>query len=318
MNREDFRKKNSLSKEKYSELKRRYYETNENTAYLIDEFGLVGIKPSQLYLFFDDVITEERCPYCGGFMKHLPLSRQSKDVNRVLKCSNCDHKYSNYRYELCECDGCIKQRKYEIWKFFQTEHSIDFGVLDELTFFERLYLGALHFYGRDEEKKYIFPYNEQKNNLSFWEEDENELFFNILYEKGFLVVSPDSVIENFRFDRNNKFELDEGFILPPYELWLDKNDILKLEKGEILGRLNKLNCWQKVNQKEVGYYLTTIFENNHIQNYNRERVQRIIGNYCAEFSLAEIFSMIKHVMRSDLFDMRLKKIEKKTIRNRSI
>ena len=310
MNREQIRKNNPLSKEQYNELKRRYYETCETTADLIKEFNLVGIKSSQLYLLFDDVITQEKCPYCGNFMKHLPLSRQSKFFDRDLECTNCNHKYYKYPYELCKCENCVNKRKYEIWKFFQTEHSIDFGTLSEITAFERIYLGTLHLYGRDEDKGYILPYRQQKENLTFWDEDEEEDLFNSLYEKRCLVISSKSDVADFRFDRDNKFDLDDGFVSPPYELWLDENDSLKLSQGNVLRGLDKTDYWIEINRKEAKYYLMRIFEGNYIRHYNVNKVNKIIKDYTVEFSLAEIFSVIKYVTSSHLYDFHLKKISK--------
>lgn len=313
MNRVQFRKNNPLSKEQYNELKRRYYDTCDTTADLIKEFNLVGIKPSQLYLLFDDVTTKEKCPYCGSFMKHLPLSRQSKVVDRNLECTNCNHKYHKYPYELCECDNCVNKRKYEIWKFFQTEHSIDFGTLSELTAFERIYLGTLHLYGRDEKEGYILPYSQQKEKLTFWDEDEEENLFNSLYEKRCFVISPKSDVESFGFDRDNKIDLDNGFVAPPYELWLDENDISKLNQGNVLLGLDKIECWMEINREEAKYYLMRIFEGNYIRNYSIKKVNKIINAYSIEFSLAEILSVIKYVTSSHLYDLHLKKISKQEV-----
>lgn len=313
MNREQFRKNNPLSKELYNELKRRYYETCDATADLIKEFNLVGIKSSQLYLLFDDVITKEKCPYCGSFMKHLPLSRQSKIFDRVLECTNCAHKYPKYRYELCECENCVKKRKYEIWKFFQTEHSIDFGTLDGLTIFERIYLGTLYFYGRDAEKGYILPYRQRKENLTFWDEDGEGELFKSLYEKRCLVVSPKSDVKNFRFDRDNKFDLYDEFVSPPYKLWLENKDVLKLSQGNVMLNLDKTDYWKEINRKESKYYLLKIFKGSYIRYYNNKKANKIINDYSEEFSLVAIFSAIKYVTSSHLHDLHLKKIGKQEV-----
>ena len=294
MKREELKKKYPLSKEQHEELKRRYY-AGDRIADLIKDFGLVGIMPSQLYLLFDDVTTRQKCPHCGSYLKHSPFSRQVTIHDRELVCINCNHKYSKYHYELCECDGCVKQRNYELWKFFQTEHSIDFGAIEELDVAERLYLGALHLYGRNENDGYILSYKEQKPHLCFWDKIETELIFNSLYNKRCLVVSPNSNVNNFIFDRDNKLDLDALFYDPPYELWLNKNDILKLERGDVLSDLEKNEYWRKVNRRELKSYLIRFFERNYIQNYNSRKLDRITDAYSAEFSLAEIFSAIKYI-----------------------
>ena len=56
MNREELRKTNTLTAERLEELKKRYYETDEKTTDLIKEFGLIGVRPSQVYLLFDDIL----------------------------------------------------------------------------------------------------------------------------------------------------------------------------------------------------------------------------------------------------------------------
>jgi hypothetical protein len=107
-----------------------------------------------------------------------------------------------------------------------------------------------------------------------------------------------------------KMDLDDGFVSPPYELWLDENDSLKLSQGNVLRGLDKTDYWIEINREEAKYYLMRIFEGNYIRHYNVNKLNKIIKDYSVEFSLAEIFSAIKYVTSSHLYDLHLKKISK--------
>lgn len=312
MNREELRRINKLTSDRLNELKERYYNTDEKTADLIKEFGLIGVQPSQLYLLFDDVITEVKCPYCNSFMTCEPFSR-STSWGRDLKCPTCEHKAYKDEYELCYCDKCNQQREHELRKFFQTEHSVDYGSLAELNFIERLFLGTLNFYGRREIGGDILSMEKQKDNFTFWDKDEAEEKFYGLYNKKCLVVSSRSTLNDFRFNNSNKFDIYDDFINPPYELWLHPEDIEKLNLGDLCGREGIVSQWKEINRKEAKFYLIKILKSCHLRHYTNEQINDIIDDYIKEFSLSETLSAIKYVTTSHIHDLRMNKTDKSEI-----
>lgn len=314
MNREELRKTNTLTAERLEELKKRYYETDEKTTDLIKEFGLIGVRPSQVYLLFDDIITDVKCPYCNSFMKCEPFSH-STTWGRDLECPTCEHKVYKYEYDLCHCVKCEKQREYELWKFFQTEHSVDYGVLGELNIFERLFLGALSVYGRREELGYILPIQKQKDSFTFWEDEEEEEKFYTLYKKRCVVVSPQSSLNDFRFNNSNTFDICDDFVKPPYELWFNSEDIEKLDNGDIFEKDEIMSLWKEINRREAKYYLIKIFESYYLRYYNDQQINAIIQDYIEEFSLAETLAAIKYVTMSHSHDLRIRKVEKREVVN---
>lgn len=302
---------NNLSPDKLKQLKKRYCKTDDKVKDLIDEFGLVGVRPSQLYLLFDDEITDEQCPYCNSLMRRKPIAR-STISGCDLRCPICEHKKHKFKFELCNCFGCIEKRKYEVWKFFQTEYSIEYGCLNEIDILSRIFLGALILYG-EKQNGDIFSIEEQRKKITFWDTDiENERFY-WLYNERTLIVSKKNVVENFPFNHNNTFNLDDDNGKLLYQLWVDEEDANRLYNGDVLGQQNIAIVWKEINLLEAQSYLIEQLVSYNLFYYIDEKINKILQNYVEKFSLLEILSVIKYTVELHISDFRMYRRDKKEI-----
>ena len=311
MTREELRVINNLAPEKLNELKKRYYE-GEKVSKLIEEFGLVEVGPSQVYLLFDDEVSDTLCPYCFTFMIRKPESRSSYSASN-LQCPICAHKKSFNRYDICHCSNCDEKREFERWKFLQTEHSVEYGHFDDLTYTEFLFLGALYLYGRKGEGNSIVNISEQGRNFSFFHEEIEEEIFNSLYNKRFLVVSLENTVDKFHYTADNTFDLEDCKEDILYDLWVADEDLEKLEGANVFVFEDFEYFWRMINEGEATYYLIKLLDNYYFR-YEMSQVKSIVQKYIENFSLAETLSIIKYLVVNHS-DYRVRRVDRKEAMN---
>lgn len=297
MNRQEFRKINCLSSERYNELKRRYYETNDSTKRLVQEFNLVGISLSQLYLIFDDVETDIKCPHCGAFMKHKPTSRTTQEVSEWF-CTNCNHEKYKYEYRLCCCLNCENQRRKQLNKFLENEHSKNSGCLENLNLREKLFLGSLIYRNNNISTNFYY----EEDDFSFFDDEIERDAISSIYKKNCIVISLQSELNQFGFSNNNiKFNGEQlnyknsGLLNLPFDLWLGEQDRNSLINGEIIDKKHTKELWKLINTMEATYYFKKILNSYYIKNYNDDEIIKVVLTYIDTFSLAETLSAINFV-----------------------
>ena len=150
-----------LSKVQIEELIERYYN-KEKVKTLIEEYE-IDAKPSQLIKLFPPKVSDEICPYCDI---NLVIKRNSRDYywgDKTPKCPECGHENSGF----CWCSNCRereqlraqnerqeKQALLDSILYIEEENKVDF---DDLSFEEKIYLGAFLREGISEDFNYIRP-----------------------------------------------------------------------------------------------------------------------------------------------------------------
>lgn len=314
MNRKKFKELNNLSPNEYIALRKSYYETNEKADDLIKKFNLVGVSPSQLYLIFDDVETDIKCPYCGAFMRHKPPSRTTREASEWF-CPNCDHVKYRYDHSLCYCHSCRNLRKTEFKNFLERETSKEHGDIENLKMCERLFLGALVYCNKYFYKS--FCCYQTKEEISFFDNNMELDIVISIYKEKCIVISPQNKFEDHYFNRDNKLCKEEFFINPHlffnllFDCWLDEPSIMKLIKGEIIDKKDIKKLWEIVNINEAVFYLKKIFDGYYIKNYTDDQIKDIVFSYMDAFSLSETISALSYVTSMHANDIQTKRVTRK-------
>ena len=151
-----------LTKEQIQELIERYYE-KEKVLDLIAEFKL-NLRPGQLVKHLPPQILEIKCPYCEINLIKPRISRDAKSWKTIPEyCPNCGHEEGGF----CSCKTCKalewhqkdkeRQDKQDFLDIFLNHEEEEKIELDDLTFVEKVYLGALLREGISEDYNYIKP-----------------------------------------------------------------------------------------------------------------------------------------------------------------
>jgi hypothetical protein len=198
-----------LKSEKLEELIDCYYNSDFTVKELIELFDLKDIKPTELYKHFPPVISDElKCRFCGVF---LVQDRQSKSAyswrRNDFYCPECGHIESKH----CSCENCIDEAKnaekaeIERKRQFLLKHinQDDNGPvdIDELSFTQKVYLGAMLRAGVKQDFELIEPINTFRQNLAPSHEYE-EAIFDELYFNQIITIHPSASLNEFTTDYN--------------------------------------------------------------------------------------------------------------------
>jgi len=149
-----------LSEKQVQELIERYYD-KEKVSDLISDYNL-KFRPSQLVKHFPPEVLEKKCTYCDFNLIKPRVSRDYQSWKTIPEyCPNCGHEDSG----ICSCQSCKalewhqkdrerqeKQDFIDIWLNHEDEEKID---LDDLSFTDKVFLGALLREGISEDYNYI-------------------------------------------------------------------------------------------------------------------------------------------------------------------
>lgn len=184
------------------------YYCGVKTSDLIKNYKIDTIS-SKLYTLFPPVVCEDICPICGKKMYREREAKSSSGWNKKKAfCPECNHTNDEY----CGCEFCIleKEKKKKLEeerkkKIIQEKrekikscysNEINPIKYEDLTFKDRVYLGALLRTALSEDMKTILPLREVDKKLaptirycSF--------ILNYLLMKNIIIVDPNSSIEAF-------------------------------------------------------------------------------------------------------------------------
>lgn len=149
-----------LSEKEIQELIERYYN-KEKVSDLISEYN-IKLRPSQLVNNFPPEVLETKCIYCDINLIKSRVSRDYQSWKTIPKyCPNCGHEDGSF----CSCKNCKaiewhqkdrerqeKQDFIDIWLNHEGKEKVE---LSELSFTDRVYLGALLREGISEDYNYI-------------------------------------------------------------------------------------------------------------------------------------------------------------------
>ena len=192
-----------LSPSQQEEFIKRYYR-DEPARLLMKEYGITT-RFANLHLHFPPEISTEKCSNCGTSIVRNRVSRLYSDTNRSLNdwyCPNCKHK----PYAFCRCSYCLQQEQMKkasqqelIKQVYSTpQTSIEFS---NLSFEEKVFLGALvRSYG-DEDLYKIKPYINGPQTLSPTEDLLDKLYYTLI-NGNIITVDPNSPLSGFDTESN--------------------------------------------------------------------------------------------------------------------
>ncbi|MBV4429686.1 hypothetical protein [Clostridium tyrobutyricum] len=188
----------------------RYYN-NEKTSDLIKEYN-IDVNSSRLYTLFSPLICEDKiCPNCNI---PLVIDRQSRSSssysfnNKAAYCPKCNHKDS----PSCNCPSCSEKKRIKKIKkdeeqrqkiirkreLINVHYSLDCKriKIEELSFRDKVYLGALLRLCLSEDLLTIFSTDSMDNELAPTNDLKREIITTLSHKK-IIIVNPNSPIEAF-------------------------------------------------------------------------------------------------------------------------
>lgn len=295
-----------LTEKEVQDLIERYYN-KEKVSDLIKEYN-ISLRPSQLVKHFPPEISDIECQYCD---LKLVKPRQSRDYYSWNKlepvCPNCGHEESPF----CSCVHCTElekerkereqQEKQELLNQILAINEEDKIDLKDLTFFEKIYLGALLREGVSEDYNYIKPISDFINPIAPTSEFQSEII-NALIDKEIILIHPNTDSEyieiidsetgryryytykvkwflNIKSDDLNKVPLIESIINPK-----------KLEEDDIE---NSLELWNKIALYETIEYFKHSINNILGIEYNiGEKTVSTLKELLKDYSTSQIYGII--------------------------
>lgn len=293
-----------LSEKQIQELIERYYSKKDRVKDLIKEYN-IKTTPSQLCNLFPPKKTNEICPYCNI---NFVISYQSRDYywgNKSSFCPICEHIEDTF----CKCYNCQKKEQKRIQserqskiEFLQTVLHIDESnkiELDNLSFEEKVYLGAFLREGISEDYNYIKPIESFINPLAPTKDFTKEII-EILIEKEFIVIHPDSDTDCF-----NSIDYDTGrysyyFYKVKWALNIYQEGVNKIPLIESLIMPTDINnseeaylLWKKISLYEVlEYFIYSVNNVLDVEYGIGEKTTSIFNDLLNDFSVSQIYTII--------------------------
>jgi len=295
-----------LSEKQIQELIKRYYD-REKVSDLINEYNL-NLQPSQLVKNFPPELTENTCVYCEVNMVKPRVSRDSQLRKKLQEyCPNCGHEEGGF----CSCQNCMtiewnkkdseKQVKKDFLDTFLNHEDKNKIEFDDLTFTEKVYLGALLREGISEDYNYIKPIESFINPLTPTYEFRSEII-NTLNDKNIIVIhrSTDSeYIEITDYDNGN-------FRYYPYKVkWainVKKDGLNKVPLIDLIINPNELEktdydnaflLWKKIALYESIEYFEHSVNNILGIEYNiGEKTRNALKDLLNDYSVSQIYGII--------------------------
>ena len=299
-----------LKSEEIQDLMKRYYN-KENVSKLINEYK-INITPTKLCEAFPPRNSEEVCPYCHSpmFIKMSPRT-QLKYIEKknFAYCEACGHIDS----VDCTCSECQNERrllsekareehqkeieeKRRIISYAYNTDAIEKIEAEELTFRDRVYLGALLRLAMDEDMKKIKPISEIKLRLAPTEDYINEIIEHLISRR-IIVVDPDSSINAFPAEGfPNRYYISEVV----YIINLGSDGSLETQINEIINpedikeedMEDAYNIWKRIAFYECLEYLYFQMNEVKFEYHAGPKTFRTILDMQENFATSQIFSII--------------------------
>lgn len=295
-----------LSEEQIQELIIRYYE-KEKVSDLIAEYNL-NLRPNELVRNFPPEILEKKCIYCNLEFIRKRVSRDYLYWKASSEyCPNCGHEDDAF----CLCKNCKaiewhkqdnerqnKQEFMDIWLNHLEEDKID---LNELTFIDKIYLGALLREGISEDYDYIRPIEHFINPLTPTYEFLKEVI-DRLKEINAIVIHPNTDSEfieivdyengSFRYyPYKVKWGLNvksDGFSkVSLIELIINPLDLEQSNYDEAI------QLWRKIALYEsIEYFIYSVENILGIDYEIGDRTKTVLNDLINDYSVAQIYGIL--------------------------
>jgi hypothetical protein len=198
-----------LSEKDINDLIDSYYN-NIKAKDLVAKYN-ININPSKLYMIFPPIVCEDTiCPYCG---QHMFIKRVSKSARMystsTAYCIKCGHEDS----KICRCTHCQEKRKLllireqeEKNKLIEEKKNLIYDTynidrynkikLKDISFKQRIYLGALLRLALTEDMKLIKPLDCIEGKLAPTKQYTKEILRELSSNK-VILINPNSDIAAF-------------------------------------------------------------------------------------------------------------------------
>lgn len=302
-----------LTESEIETLMHRYYE-GENVKKLTEEYG-ISINPSRLFSIFPPIISNDKiCPNCGS---PIGITRQSKSSHGFTKsyeyCINCKHN----NVVNCACEYCVEERKmHSISKeeqarklmkdkreLIEQEYNVkkhEKVALENLSFLQKVYLGALLRLALSEDMSRISPLNNFQREISPTSNFTKEIMVELIHNR-IILVDPQSPIDAFvDSPKDSEFPkvyylYNVGYVL---NLISDNDSYAIMDEminpKEIDEKFNEgaLLLWKKIALEECLEYLNYQMEKVRF-NYNAgDKTISVIRDLLDHFSVSQIYGII--------------------------
>lgn len=296
-----------LTSEEIDELIRRYYN-KEKLAVLIKEYD-IALKPSQLVQHFPPEVLDIRCKYCNV---HFTRPRQSREYAHYSKkepsCPNCGHDESS----ICLCSNCIRiealrisnlrsEKKEKLNQFLhgRLETSID---IENLSFIQKIYLGAFLREGLSEDFTYIKSVEDFINPLAPTGEFQAEIL-STLIDNQIIIIHPDTDPDYYKM---NYFEDGERLTYHRDQVkWFLKVKKDGLSRIELIESLispldlkeedyeNAFQLWKRIALYEsLEYFKYHVYNVFSVDYKIGTKTISVISDLLNDFSVSQIYGII--------------------------
>lgn len=293
------RKLNDLSHDELEHLMDEYYN-GVSTKKLISDY-MLSVSPSQLYKHFPPIeFSDYTCKYCD-----IPMfaDRKSKTNNSYfesdLYCLKCHHTLR----KNCNCDNCIKEREYEkerklsMISEIYDDNNHDIISINDISFENKIYLGALCRMLCTEDMTRISPYINRNTDYSLTPDDSYTFdIIRSLISSGLISVSCLSSVDSFEDDDN--FPCTYYMNKVTYVINVSKDDLIYILSGRFYDENNSddkkvsLKIWKKIAVEECVQYLTYSLNKASFDFSAGEKTYKTFEDILNHFSVSQVYGII--------------------------
>ncbi len=221
-----------LTKEEVEQLIAEYYAGVKVNA-LINKYA-INVLPGQLVKTFPPKKLDRNCTYCGDILVEEYLSKTSYYNTSAATCLKCGHNESG----RCNCGSCkdaaklalaAEKERQEILRQqmraqlqdalkANTSQPVDYN---ELSFEQKVYLGAVLRGGIDENYNYVRPIEELNYPLSPIKKFDDEIIDSLIKVQHCLAISPNSNLSAFSRNENGIFRYSPSSVSWTLNTYID-------------------------------------------------------------------------------------------------
>lgn len=303
------------------------YDNNVAIKKIISSYDL-DISPAKLRRMlppkeFNDVT----CPYCNRPMvaeRKLRNSYSKEYTISDMYCPQCFHRCDNY----CECNNCkekakrIAEEKINLIKETYCDTNRCLLNIDELSFEQKIYLGAICRMFLNEEMTIISSYerktapNKLTPNIDWTIEIYKEL-----YEADVISVHPDSPLS--AFDDDDTFPNRFNVLKACYYVNISKEDISTILNGNFVKTddsfaENGVKLWKRIALNECIEYLIYQLNDVNFEFSAGNKTSATFDNLLDNFSVAQIYNIIWRAVADATKLYQSKKISRRQAANTTI
>lgn len=296
-----------LTPDEIDELIKRYYK-NEKITELKRDFNFT-LSSNQLVKYFPPEVTEINCKYCHTNFTKLRIQREYSSYNKsVAACPACGH----VENANCSCFNCLmeelrrkekirSEKKEKLNQFLhgRLETSID---IENLSFVQKIYLGAFLREGLSEDFSYIKSVEDFINPLAPTREFQIEILSTLIDDQIIIIHSdtdPDYYWINY-FEEVDRITYNRDQV--KWLLNVKKNGLSRIELIESLispldlkekDYENAFQLWKRIALYEsLEYFKYHVYNVFSVDYKIGTKTISVINDLLNDFSVSQIYGII--------------------------